>query len=404
MTFEPSSRNGGASGDDDRELGRGDFSEQFAPPPFSPAEYARRDALAQAHCERHGVEGILFVDPEDVFYLTNFQTCGHYIKPQYLILARGELQYFCRYGELTNVWARGRPFPLSYYDELDLLDARLADILSAAGLKRVGINLSSRYFSAALCDGLRSRGVAVVDTGQSFAALRAAKSQEEIAFIEAASGFTDAGLLAGLEKAPSVKRDYEIAGAVVGEMVRAGSEYPPLLPFVNVGRQTSLWHNSWSGEPVGNGDVIFMEVTGCSGRYIAPASRSAVKGALVAELRERFELCVASLEAAEAGLRAGITCEQAFHLIAKPFVDRGIEIFAKVGYAVGLAFVPNWVETDAYNLLPGNHTVLPENVALHIPRTIRMVGEQTTIISDTFLTTATGCRRLSRLPRELVLV
>jgi Xaa-Pro aminopeptidase len=161
-----------------------------------------------------------------------------------------------------------------------------------------------------------------------------------------------------------------------------------------------LFHNTWSGQPIRRGDVVMLEVPGVVARYLSPVARSATLGSPPAHIRDRYAVAVESLDEGIAALRPGITCAEAYEAFARSYRASGYGLPIKVGYSVGLTFPPTWVDCEDLNLLPGNGTVLESGMVLHTPRSVRVNGDQTPIVSETTLITETGHRVLTNASRS----
>lgn len=388
-------------------LSRAAVEAEAAPPrepAFTPAEFARRLHAVQFAITERGLDALVVGHPEHLYYLLGFQSLGTLIAPQLLVVpASGEPCLVVRSGERSNVWARSGTQRLEVYADTDEPTSAVAEVLRGLGAGRVGVEADTRVLTPVLYEQLRVAAdpIACAPIAGLLQRLRAIKSDQEIAYIERAAAVSSIAVAAGIGAIAGGATDRDVAAAVWSALVLAGGEYPGLPPFISVGPETTLFHSTWSGQPIRRGDVVMLEVPGVVGRYLAPVARTAALGEPPRYVRERYAVACASLEEGIASLRPGVTCAAAYEAFARPYVAAGYDVPIKVGYSVGLTFPPTWVDCEDLNLLPGNERVLEAGMVFHTPRSVRVYGEQTPIVSETTLITPTGRRTLTNASREL---
>jgi Xaa-Pro aminopeptidase len=85
---------------------------------------------------------------------------------------------------------------------------------------------------------------------------------------------------------------------------------------------------------------------------------------------------------------------------------RGFRQVTLSGYSIGLGFPPGWGEPHVLSLKPNVHTVLDENMTLHIVPSLHIPGMTIFGLSETVRVTATGCEVIGDavpVPRRLVI-
>lgn len=372
--------------------------------PFSLQEFERRLQIVREAADARGLDTLVVHSAEDIYYLTGYQSLGFALTYHALVVPLASTPCFViRYGERSNVWARSWLQELHTYGDSDDPFETLCSVLRRSRPRRIGVEPSSRFLTPSAFARLAQAmdGMPLVECADIVEEVRAVKSAEEVAYLEAAARVSAAGAHAGIEAIADGRSDRDIAIAVYAGMIGAGGEYPSLPPLVAVGPRTAMFHTTWSGQSIHRGDLVSIEVPGVVGRYLAPVARSAALGEPPARIVERYEIARDSLETGIAAMRPGATCSEVFHAFARAYVRAGYEVPIKVGYSVGISFPPRWSEFPGLNLLPDNQTELRPGMVLHTPRGVRVLGDQTPIVSETTLVTASGPRVLTDVSRLL---
>src|SRR3546814_585021 len=65
----------------------------------------------------------------------------------------------------------------------------------------------------------------------------------------------------------------QVAAACHQAMIEAGGTFPGFGPFIRSTRRLGEEHTSWSDAALAEGDAVFLELSGCVGRYHAPLGR-----------------------------------------------------------------------------------------------------------------------------------
>lgn len=373
-------------------------------PPFSRGEFERRLRRVREAAAARRLEALVINRPENIYYLTGYQTLGYFMYQALVVPLESDPCFVLRYGERSNVWGRSWLQTLELYRDTEEPAVATKAVLERVGARRIGVETNSWFLTPALYQRLVAAmpGAAFEDCTGLVEQQRAVKSAEELAYVRAAAKVSSAAVRAGIEAVADGKSDRDVAAAVHNALILAGGEYPPLPPLIAVGPETTLFHNTWSGQPIQRGDVVFLEVPGVVARYNAPVARSAALGTPPPYILERQKVARESLEAGIGAMRPGVTCAAVFEAFAAPYLRAGYEVPIKVGYSVGISFPPRWSEYDGLNLLPDNQRVLEAGMVFHTPRTVRVYGEQTAIVSETTLITEAGREILTSGPRELV--
>jgi Xaa-Pro dipeptidase len=276
---------------------------------FTVAEYERRLGELRGRMAERGLDAMIVTGPENICYLTGYQTTGYYYFQCVVVPADAESFMVTRLLENTNVVARtwvehGRP----YQDTEDPI-ARLAAALEEFGLadKRLGYEKHCYFFRATEQERLFAAcpRATFVDASGLVEAGRLVKSEEEIALMRRAAVATEAGMRAGIEVTAPGTSENVIAAAIHDAMFRAGGEYPACSPFVASGPRSAIGHATWEGRIVQRNEPVFLEIGGCVQRYHTAMMRTVYLGEATDQMREAERLVVEATKACMAAMRPG---------------------------------------------------------------------------------------------------
>ncbi|MCW4458804.1 ectoine hydrolase [Microbacterium sp. MPKO10] len=372
-------------------------------------EYERRLSELRARMAERLLDAVVISDPENLMYLTDYQTTGYSFFQALVVPLDGEPFMITRSMEESNVHARTwveltRPYP----DTGDAIQS-LVQALREFGLhtKDVGYERNSYYFPAyhqdyihsAITEGRLLDCFGIVEQG------RITKSAVEIEVMRKAAHATEVGMQAGMDAVAAGVSENDIAAEISSAMFRAGGEFPAVMPYVTSGPRTMIGHATWEGRVVQPGEHVFLEVAGCFRRYHTAMMRTVVLGDLSKSLfraQERMKLALAEVEDA---IRPGLTVSDADNIVRSIITDNAVggRLVTRSGYSIGIAFPPSWDEGYIASLNQGDPTVLREGMTFHIiPWMWGVDGDKTMGISDTIMVTERGCQSFFTLDKDFV--
>jgi Xaa-Pro dipeptidase len=353
------------------------------------------------------LDAVVITDPENIMYLTDYQTTGYSFFQALVVPLDQEPFMITRAMEESNIIARTwvertRPYP----DTGDAIQM-LVDALREFGLsnKRIGYERNSYFFPAyqqdfvhtTLTEGKLLDCFGIVEQG------RICKSAVEIELMKKAAVATEAGMKAGLEAAKAGVTENEIGAAISDGMFRAGGEPPAVMPYVTSGPRTMIGHATWEGRTVQPGEHVFLEVGGCYRRYHTAMMRTVVLGELSDSMYKAQERMKMALKAVHDTVQPGMTVSDVDNLVRNIITnnDVGARLVTRSGYSIGIAFPPSWDEGYICSLKQGESAILQEGMTFHIiPWMWGVDGDKTCGISDTIYITADGCKSFFSLDRD----
>lgn len=362
-----------------------------------------RKALPDAGCDV-----LVLTSPENIFWLSGQQTPGYYTFQALVVPVDAEPFFVIRRLEMLNCAANSRIETILPYEDDELPAVALVRALTDRGLKgrRLAVEKRGWFLTAALYQAIDDALGPLSDGSGIIEPLRQVKSAAEIGFIEAAAGYADAGMRAGLDATRAGATENDVVAAMMGAAIAAGSEYFGMEPLVSSGPRCGVPHGTWRRRKLEDGDAMFLELAAVHNRYHAGLMRSAWLGEPPALARRMHETCLEALTAALGALKPGATCAEV-HGACQAVIDREgfTEAYRKrTGYSIGISFAPDWGEGNVLSLFRGVDRVIEPGMVFHIPPALRVYGEYTTGVSETAVVTEDGNRPLSAIARDLVVI
>jgi Xaa-Pro dipeptidase len=380
--------------------------------PFELAEYRARLSSVRAGMAGRGIDLALISIPENIYYLTGYTTLGYYMYQTLLVPIEDEPLLLTYLEERINI---ERLSWLERYvnygvgdDPIEVTARTVADVGSAG--RTLSIEESGYFFPIRTYRRLVAElsGVTWVDGSGLVERSRLIKSPAEVEYIRAAANAAMAGMVEALATARVGATENQVAAAVYRATLEHGSEYPGSPPYVISGERSGLPHGTWEGRELREGDIVFLEFSGCIKRYAAAMMRTAFLGSPPDSVRGRAAAVIDGLEAAIAHIRPGVTSGEVDHACRTAILKHGFgDHTHETGYSIGVCYPPGWNESHIMNLHPGDQTVLRPNMVFHlvpsliVPELNGHVG-----FSETVVVTEDGCEVLTdkKVPRQLQLL
>lgn len=374
---------------------------------FPEAVYADRLDFVQQDLLARGLSGTLLFDPENMYWLTGYQTIGYFTF---------QAMYVPKLGKpivITRVVNRDMALALptigdavAIFDTQDHIETLAAFVAQQARTGRIGLETTSRYLNVhdhtRLSDFLG--GVLVPWTGI-IEAQRMVKSTAELERMRQAARALEAGMDEALATIAVGKTDNDLAAALYRGSIAAGSEYIGHPPMVVSGPRSELCFALWKRKTIQTGDVVLLEGAGCVDRYHVMMSRSAIVGKPRDDHKATAEALIEILETAIDQIRPGVTAGEVDAACRRAVEKRGLGKYFKsrAAYGIGIGFPPNWAEGHIYAIRPDDPLVLQPNMTFHIIPTM-FRSDFGMAISDSVRVSETGCDVLTHYPRDLLIV
>lgn len=379
-----------------------DTIDAILPAPLS--VYEDRLARVQADLRERGLAGALIFDPENLFWLTGYQTIGYFTFHATFIGANSGAVIIGRVVNrdlaLAHPTISGFDPIIDTADPVDVLTKFLETTVSGSA---VGIETDGRYLSVA--DHARLKDAApcsFADWNGVIEVHRPSKDSWEIDSMRRAARAAEAGLQAAIDEVAPGKTENDIAAAMYEASIRAGSEYLGHAPLVVAGETTALCFAMWRRRQITQGDVVLLEAAGCVERMHAMLSRPVVVGTPSDEHIEAANALQGVLESAIEAIRPGLTAGEVDRQCRSVVEQRGLGDFFRhrAAYGIGIGFPPNWSEGHIYAIRPDDPLVLQPNMTFHVIPTL-FKPTFGMCFSDSVRVTQDGCELLTDFPRRL---
>jgi Xaa-Pro aminopeptidase len=247
---------------------------------------------------------------------------------------------------------------------------------------------------------LRDAGLELVPRVGQVEALRARKSEEEIAAIHAAATIADRALEA-LAREPFVGRSEKEIAWRLQELLHAhGADGESFEAIVGSGPNGALPHQRPTDRLVQRGELVVVDWGARAGSYVSDCTRTFATGSLPDELARAYEVCRAAQEAAVAGIRPGMSGREADAVARDPIAAAGFgeEFGHGLGHGVGMDV------HEAPGLRPESSDTLEVGMVVTVEPGIYLPGRGGVRIEDLCVVREDGLEALTSFRKDLVVV
>jgi len=374
---------------------------------FSMPEFERRLGEVRSVLAERELDAIIVTTPENIFYLTGYQTSGWFYLTALVVPLEDEPFMVTRLLEDSNVQARTWIEQSHPYADTDSPVTALRYSLEEHDLggARIGLERHCYFFRATEQEQLMvsAANCTFVDCSGLVEQIRLVKSDEEIGVMRKAASATEAGMLAGLEAVRPGVSENDVAAEMYHAMIKHGSEYPCLNPYVASGWRGALGHAHWERRTLESNEAVFLELGAVWHRYHAPMMRTVFCGDVPPEVKDAERFIQIAMTASIAALRPGMSASDVDALnrnILEKF-PHGTQA-TRSGYSIGIAFTPEWGEGQTLSLLAGEPRYLQENMTFHLIPWLQLPGLCGVGLSETVRITDSGCESLfNRVERKV---
>ena len=375
---------------------------------FDVAEYRQRLDRVRARMRVEGLNVLVTHTPENILYLSGYQTPGYYMyqclvvpleAEPVLILRRGELGNFLRFCYLED--------SVTYVDIQNPADLTAKTLANRGFAKaRIGVELGSWFLTPKHYLTLQAAlgNASLVDATGTIERCRLVKSLREVEYIRQAACAAEAAMQAAIDAIHVGVTDNVVVAELHRALFNAGSEYVALGPFVAAGYKSTIMHGNWSRKRIERGESIILEIGGCVQRYNAGLMRTVSVGKPSDRLQHMAKASEEANRAAYEAIKPGATSGDVHRACQAVFEKAGLIELRRAnrsGYSIGLAFPPDWGEGHILSLQENDPTVLEPGMVFHIPSAVREYGVYGASFSETVLVTPTGRELLTNFERAL---
>jgi Xaa-Pro aminopeptidase len=360
---------------------------------------AQRIRELRAQLQAKELDAILITHPANRFYLSGYtaedappnESAG-------CLLITGDAAYLVTSGTNENQ-ARAQAPDFAVVRRKGDVSEALKPLLEQHRVRRLGFEQEALVVAAhqrltATLDG----GVELVPVGDLASDLRLVKSAEELAQIERAVAITDEAFESVARAVGPDWTERRMAWALDDAMRRGGADATAFGTIVAAGPNGAYAHHDAGDRPLGEGVPIVIDMGARVGGYNADLTRSIILGEPTDRAREVYRTVLAALEAAEAGVRAGLTGKEADALARDVITAAGFgDYFGHgLGHGVGVQI------HEAPSAGPTFDAKLPAGATLTIEPGIYIPDWGGVRLEDLVVIEETGVRVLSKAAKQVV--
>jgi Xaa-Pro aminopeptidase len=263
----------------------------------------------------------------------------------------------------------------------------------------------NRAISTMLEGAFLAEGCQVVDGSRILRQARLVKSPAEIAHIEKAVGFADIGCQTIVKHMRPGITELDLFGEVTHAMMKAGSEFPALIPIFNAtpvkdGRPLSAGHAMAGRKVIREGELLTADLCGVYYRYHGNVMRGFYLGDPPKAMVEQHKKAAGVYDVLRSEIKAGMTVHEVNQRLKRYYEEVGLWGTAgwALGYELGLSLPPDWVGDFYFNLRDDKYLdrVFEENMVTNFESLFN------TWLIDTCVYGKNGTRLLSKTPLALI--
>lgn len=371
--------------------------------PFPQEVFEDRIGKARMAMAGAGLEALLIVGLEDLYYFGGYDSWVGVNSPQAMIITRRNDAPTLLLRDVDLTLARETTFISdirTYKLNAEYFPDLVQDILTEKGVRSgsVGIEQASYAVPMLLGDALREtlEPIVLVDSTELLGRLRIIKSRAEISLMEQAARYAEIGLEACRRFARPGMTEVALSAEIETAMRRAGSDYWAIPIELTSGFRTPGGHGTAREKELEQGDLVHAEFAGVSHRYHATAIQTIAIGEPSRRAKDIYALGIESLKAGVAAIRVGAPVAAVEEASLEPLRRRGLEHTAmmRFGYGIGIAYPPIWLEP--LTIARGFSTKLEAGMAFVLHSCIQLPEEGLGVIQGgTYALDTNGLRMLS---------
>jgi len=276
----------------------------------------------------------------------------------------------------------------------------LVKVLHQAGAARVAFEAG--YTSVAVYEELcrNAHGIRFIPADAELAGLRTVKDAGELEILEQVAGIASQALLEIVGRLRPGDVESEVAWALEVAMRERGAEGKSFDFIVASGERGALPHGKASGKKIAAGELVTIDYGAFYRGYCSDETVTVCMGAPDEKSQEVYETVRAAQQLAMDAVRPGMSFQELDakardHIAAKGF---GEYFGHGLGHGVGLDIHEHPTAS------PRSKHVIQEGMVFTIEPGIYIPGWGGVRIEDTVVVERDGCRRLTRVPKELMIV
>lgn len=370
---------------------------------FPESEHRERLDRARAKLRDAGLKGCICVAPENLFYLSGYDSIAYFNQQALVFSAAEESEptLVVRNVDSSLVYETSwvedvRTYHLHAAD----VPAIVAEVAREKGLREgpIGIDIESYALPGAYALGLIKAldPMQVEDATELLNSLQHIKSEREMNHIREAARYANIGLETARKTLRSGITEIELAAAIESAVREAGSDYSAMPTLVASGPRSPGGHATPLHRRIENGDLVHVEFSGVARRYHVIALHTMALGEPGSRVHEIYNLTLESLRAGIKGCGPGTPVAEMEEASLEPLRREGFEESAmmRFGLGIGIGYPPLWAayfQIDRYS----KHTLEP-GMVFYVHACLDLSDEKIgTVQGATYFVTQSGIEMLA---------
>jgi len=376
---------------------------------FSDSEYDSRWVKLREAMGRQDVQALLVTSPENIYYLVGLNHQGYFAFTMLIVPRKGEAIIVARAHEQATINAQVQRARHVGFKEDDDPAASVTESLRELRLDsaRIGIEKDHMFLPPDIAERIQADLPLAewVDASGAVEKLRLVKSRAELAYTRQAAEISDKAMSTAIETARAGVNEKEIAMKVYETMIDSGGDYPGFVPFIRTNETIPLGHATWRDRVLQNGDVLFIELSGCVRRYHAPIIRQIYIGEPHSRAIRAEPVAIEAHQALFQTLEPGVVGGEvyaAWQNVVDDALGHKSTKGVHCGYTVGIGFPPSWVGgSTVVGLRPNGTLLIKEGMVFHLLTWLNGSDIGDYALSDTAIVTTSGCEVLTSVIRSI---
>lgn len=346
-----------------------------------------------------GLDGIILNPSESLVYLTGLHFHLSERPVVCLFTPNDPPRLILPELEAAKVTAAAYPIQATTYgEEPETWQQQFTTGLSVEGLNTVGVEdeamrlLEYRLLTTALPE------TRFIDAAETIGSLRMYKDESETDAMQRAAEIAESALSATLPQIKIGMTELEVAGILVQELLRAGSEGKlPFQPIVSTGPNSANPHAFPSSRQLQKGDMLVIDFGASHQSYFSDITRTFAIGKFSAEQEEVYNTVLAANQAGHNTAKPGVTCSRVDEAARGEIEGAGYGQYFihRTGHGLGMqGHEPPYIRG-------GNPMVLEPGMTFTIEPGIYLPDQFGVRIEDDVIVTEDGLHSFTTFPREL---
>ncbi|WP_342510663.1 Xaa-Pro peptidase family protein [Sporosarcina sp. FSL K6-1522] len=356
----------------------------------------------QQYLRNTNVDAAFITTPDNVFYVTGFQSNPHERLLGVMVFKDAEPFIICPFMEIPDVKATGWAYEVvGHADTEDAWDIVLKAVQSRGALP-TSITIEKSHLTVERLERMEQlfEGATFTRLDEQLNTMRNIKSEDELDNLRKAAALADYAIEVGCREIAEGKTELEILMAIEFEMKKKGAEKMAFDTMVLSGPKTASPHGTPGDRKIQQGDFILFDLGVVYNGYCSDITRTVAFGEPSEDMRKIYETVRQAEQAAVDFVRPGVQA-MAIDKAARDVIEDagyGQYFTHRVGHGLGISV------HEFPSVTGTNELALEEGMVFTIEPGIYHPEITGVRIEDDVVVTADGVEVLTKFPKELQII